>query len=63
LEQKFNNDENSGDNFGEYVYALYKDEFEGKNSKIVEKEICKCCDKYESSECKEEYCLDGTCKN
>jgi len=31
LEQKFEREENSGDKFGEYVYALFKDEFKDKN--------------------------------
>jgi len=62
LEQKFEHDEESGDKFGKYVYGLYKDEFKGKNEKIVEKEICKCCSGYENAECKEDYCLDGACK-
>ena len=62
LEQKFEKDKNSGDKFGEYVYTLFKDEFKDKNEKIVKKEICRCCNSYENAECKEDFCLDGVCK-
>ena len=61
LEQKFEKDENSGDDFGKYVYKLFKDEFKNKNEKIVEREVCKCCQDYENANCKEDFCLNGVC--
>jgi hypothetical protein len=62
LEQKFQKESESGEEFGKYVYGLFKDDFKDKNQKIVEKEICKCCNAYESAECKEDFCLEGACK-
>ena len=58
LEKKFEAEERKED-FGKYVFGVFKDKFKGKNEKIVEKEICKCCNEYENAECKEDYCLAG----
>ena len=60
LEKKFESEKEKGDKFSSYVYGIFKDKFKGKNEKIVEKEICRCCDGYESAECKEDYCLAGS---
>ena len=49
--------------FSTYVYGLVKDTFSSyavRDKKMVEEEICKCCNDYESAECKEEYCLEGS---
>jgi len=49
--------------FSTYVYNLFKDTFSSyavRNKKLVESEICKCCNDYESADCKEEYCLEGS---
>jgi len=46
-----------------FVFSVFKDKFSShieKNEKLVEEEICKCCSEYESSECKESFCLEGT---
>ena len=59
LEQKFNNDKDSGDHFGKYVFGILKDNFKGKDEKLVEKSICKCCSEYAGAECKEDFCLEG----
>ncbi len=60
LEKKFENEAKEGEKFNKYVYETFKDKFSDKNEKIVEKEICKCCDGYENAECKEDYCLAGS---
>ncbi|MCH9740118.1 MAG: hypothetical protein K0U38_04655 [Epsilonproteobacteria bacterium] len=60
LEKKFQNDENSGDKFGSYVFEMVKDKFPNRDEKLVEKEVCKCCSDYEGAECKEDFCLDGS---
>lgn len=57
LEKKFENEKKDGDKFGSYVFGLFKDKFADKNEKIVEKEICRCCDGYDNADCKEDYCL------
>lgn len=49
--------------FSSYVYGLFKDTFSSfavRDAKLVEDEICKCCNDYESADCKEEYCLEGS---
>jgi len=48
--------------FSTFVFSVFKDKlskYTEKNEKLVEKEIAKCCDDYECSECKESYCLEG----
>jgi ABC-type multidrug transport system fused ATPase/permease subunit len=60
LEKKFEKEAKEGEKFGTYVFGLFKDKFEGKNEKMVEKEICRCCEGYENAECKEDYCLAGS---
>jgi uncharacterized protein with gpF-like domain len=57
LEKKYEQEKEEGQKFSNYVHELFKDKFKGKNEKLVEKEICRCCDGYESAECKEDYCL------
>ena len=59
LEKKFEQDKESGDKFGAYVYKLVKDKFSSKNEKLVEREVCRCCSEYEKAECKEDFCLEG----
>jgi len=62
LEKKFEMEEakeGKKENFGKYVFEIFKDKFKGKDEKIVEKEICRCCNEYEKAECKEDYCLAG----
>jgi len=59
LEKKYEAEEGEKESFGKYVFGVFRDKFKGKNEKIVEKEICKCCSEYESAECKEDYCLEG----
>lgn len=49
--------------FSTYVYGLFKDTFSSyavRDAKLVEDEMCKCCNDYESAECREEYCLEGS---
>ncbi len=60
LEKKFEKEDIKDKKFGEYVTEQFKDKFKGKNKKLVEKEICKCCDGYLNAECKEDYCLEGS---
>ena len=59
LEKKFQEDEKE-DNFGKYVFRIFKDKLEEKNEKILEKEICRCCKEYEKADCKEDYCLEAS---
>jgi len=60
LEKKFEQDEESGDKFGHYVFELFKDKISSKNEKMVEKAICQCCSDYEGADCKEDFCLEGS---
>jgi|GEM_PF-1861439 len=60
LEKKFETEKREGDKFGSFVFGLFKDKFPEKNSKFVEKEICKCCSDYAGADCKEDYCLAGS---
>jgi len=60
LEKKFESEKKEGEKFGQFVTEVFKDKFKGKNPKIVEKEICRCCDGYENANCKEDYCLEGS---
>jgi len=63
LEAMHQNSEESDKKFGTFVFGLFKDNFSNyveKDEKLVEAEICKCCSEYEGSECKEEFCLDGS---
>ncbi len=59
LEKKFEKENIKDKKFGEYVAEQFKDKIKNKNEKLVEKEICKCCDGYLNAECKEDYCLEG----
>jgi len=59
LEKKYETQEEKPDSFGKYVFGVFRDKFKGKDEKIVEKEICRCCSEYEKAECKEDYCLAG----
>jgi len=59
LEKKYESEEEKPESFGKYVFGVFRDKFKGKDEKIVEKEICRCCSEYESAECKEDYCLAG----
>ena len=63
LEAMHHNSEESDKKFGTFVFGLFKDTFSNyveKDEKLLEAEICKCCSEYEGSECKEEFCLDGS---
>jgi len=60
LEKKFENDPNSGDNFGNYVHELVKDKFPIKDETRVKKAVTKCCAEYAGAECKEDFCLEGS---
>ena len=63
LEVMHQNSEQSDSKFGSFVFGLFKDKFSTyveKNEQLVEAEICKCCSDYEGSECKEEFCLEGS---
>ena len=60
LEKKFESEKKEGEKFGQFVTEAFKDKFKDKNEKIVEKEICRCCSGYESADCKEDYCLEGS---
>jgi len=60
LEKKFENEKKEGEKFGQFVAEAFKDKFKSKNEKIVKKEICRCCSGYESADCKEDYCLEGS---
>lgn len=47
---------------GSFVQSVFKDKFSaytGKEQKIVEAEIDKCCADYEGAECKESFCLES----
>jgi len=63
LEKKFESEKKEGEKFGQFVTEAFKDKFKGKNEKIVEKEICRCCNGYENADCKEDYCLEGSGAN
>ena len=60
LEKKFESEKREGEKFGHFVTEAFKDKFKSKNEKIVEKEICRCCNGYENADCKEDYCLEGS---
>ncbi len=60
LERKFEKENIKDKKFGEYVAEQFKGKLKSKNEKLVEKEICKCCDGYLNAECKEDYCLEGS---
>jgi ribosomal protein S20 len=60
LEKKFETEKKEGEKFGHFVSDAFKDKFKAKNEKIVEKEICRCCNDYENADCKEDYCLAGS---
>jgi hypothetical protein len=60
LEKKYEKEKKGNEKFGTYVYGLFKDKFADKNEKMVEREICRCCDGYEKADCKEDYCLAGS---
>ncbi len=60
LERKFEKENIKDKKFGEYVAEQFKDKLKSKNEKLIEKEICKCCDGYLNAECKEDYCLEGS---
>lgn len=63
LEAMYKNSDESDKKFGAFVFGLFKDKFSNyveKDEKLLESEICKCCSEYEGSECKEEFCLDGS---
>jgi hypothetical protein len=60
LEKKFENDANAEGSFGSYVFGIFKEKFKGKDEKLVEKAVCKCCSDYEGADCKEDFCLDGS---
>ena len=60
LEKKFESEKKEGEKFGHFVTEAFKDKFKNKNEKLVEKEICRCCNGYENAECKEDYCLEGS---
>jgi len=60
LEKKFESKKKEGEKFSHFVTEAFKDKFKSKNEKIVEKEICRCCNGYESADCKEDYCLEGS---
>ena len=60
LEKKFENDPNSGNDFSSYVHELVKDKFPNKDENRVEKIINQCCYDYAGSECKEDFCLEGS---
>lgn len=63
LEAMHQKGESSESKFGTFVFGLFKETFSNyteKDEKLVESEICKCCSDYEGSECKEEFCLDGS---
>jgi len=60
LEKKFESEKKEGEKFSQFVTEAFKDKFKDKNEKIVEKEICRCCDGYEKADCKEDYCLEGS---
>jgi len=63
LEKKFESEKKEGEKFGQFVTEAFKEKFKGKNEKIVEKEICRCCNGYENADCKEDYCLEGSGAN
>jgi len=60
LEKKFDSEKKEGEKFSNFVSDAFKDKFKNKNEKIVEKEICRCCNGYENADCKEDYCLAGS---
>jgi hypothetical protein len=60
LEKKFDSEKKEGEKFSNFVSNAFKDKFKNKNEKIVEKEICRCCNGYENADCKEDYCLAGS---
>ena len=60
LEKKFEKEDIKDKKFEEYVTEQFKDKFKGKDEKLVEKEICRCCNGYLNAECKEDYCLEGS---
>ena len=60
MEKKFESEKEEGEKFSHFVTKNFKEQFKNKNEKIVEKEICRCCDGYENAECKEDYCLEGS---
>ena len=63
LEAMHKNGDESDKKFGTFVFGLFKDKFSNyveKDEQLLESEICKCCSEYEGSECKEEFCLDGS---
>lgn len=63
LEGMYEKSDTQDTKFSTYVYGLFKDTFSSyavRDEKLVENEICKCCNDYEGAECKEEYCLEGS---
>ena len=63
LEGMYNKSETGDIGFSSYVLGMVKEKlspFVEKDEKLVEEEICKCCSDYESAECKEDFCLEGT---
>ena len=63
LEGMYEKSESSEKTFSSFVFSAFKDKLStviGKNEKLVESEICKCCGEYEGSECKESFCLESS---
>jgi len=63
LEGMYEKSDTEDTKFSTYVYGLFKDTFSSyavRDEKLVENEICKCCNDYEGADCKEEYCLEGS---
>lgn len=63
LEGMYEKSENDFENFSTYVFDKAKVKLAPlmeKDEKLVEEEICKCCGDYDSAECKENFCLEGS---
>jgi len=62
LEGMYEKSNSDADSFAKFVFSTFKGKFSSlmqKDEKLVESEICHCCDEYENSECKESFCLEG----
>ncbi len=63
LEGMYTKSESDAESFSAYVVSKVKDKLAplvAKDEKLVEEEICKCCGDYESADCKENFCLEGS---